>query len=218
MKSSGKALLIVVAMVIAVYASETLASETPPMTWDLRDDCEQKCLTEHDCCIKSCNWMEPRAKSKCIKHCRSIMKECSRECDGQSVRDGATNVAPERNPCSESVGSADNSGNGDMRERVELRPEAAGQNSLIESLVGHDSISPPSSETASSSVGKPSSAESRIPTHVPFWALPDHAWATPALVTGGSSNDLPKKIVGHSPHPHRATTFRSPGRKLTSST
>jgi hypothetical protein len=98
MKSSGKALLIVVAMVFAGYASQTLASETPPITsnnrddcaMDERDDCAERCLTEHNCCVKSCNWVEPKAKSVCIKHCKSGLKKCYQKCDESPVAEKAT--------------------------------------------------------------------------------------------------------------------------------
>ena len=95
MKSSMKAMLIVVAMVLGSFASHTLASETPPMDSDCQDhreadeqsDCLERCLTEHNCCIKSCNWVEPKAKSKCIKHCKSILKKCNQECDEKPAAD-----------------------------------------------------------------------------------------------------------------------------------
>jgi hypothetical protein len=112
MKSSGKALLIVVAIVCGGYASQALASETPPLTPDYRhdcvvderSDCAERCLTEHNCCIKSCNWVESKAKSKCIKHCKSILKKCYQECDEKPAADKATKEASERNSRSESVG------------------------------------------------------------------------------------------------------------------
>ena len=89
MKGSGKALLIAVALVLGAYASQALASETPPTTPDYQEDCvedehsdcAERCLTEHNCCIKSCNWVQPKAKSKCIEHCKTILKKCHRECD-----------------------------------------------------------------------------------------------------------------------------------------
>ena len=95
MKSSGKVLLIIVAIAFAGYASQTLVSETPPTTADYRDDCvedersdcAERCLTEHNCCIKSCNWVEPKAKSKCIKHCKSILEKCYQECDEKAAAD-----------------------------------------------------------------------------------------------------------------------------------
>jgi len=95
MKGCGKALLIVAAMVLGGYASPTLASDTPPMTSDYQEDCvvdEQsvcadKCITEHNCCIKSCNWVEPKAKSKCLKHCESILNKCHQECDEKPAED-----------------------------------------------------------------------------------------------------------------------------------
>jgi hypothetical protein len=89
MKGSSKALLIAVALVLGGYTSQTLASETPPENPDYlddcvedeRSDCAERCLTEHNCCIKSCNWVEPKAKSKCIKHCKTILKKCYQKCD-----------------------------------------------------------------------------------------------------------------------------------------
>ncbi len=104
MKSIGKVLLIVVAVVFGGYASQTLASETPSMTSDYQDDCAERCLTEHNCCIKSCNWVEAKAKSKCIKHCKSILKKCHQECDEKPAADKANKRPPEPDPRSESVG------------------------------------------------------------------------------------------------------------------
>ena len=106
MKSSRKALLIVVALVLAGYTIQTLVSETPPMPSDYRDecvvdeqsDCAQRCLTEHNCCIKSCNWVEPKAKSKCIKYCKSILKQCHQECGEKLAEGKATQSHPEPNP------------------------------------------------------------------------------------------------------------------------
>ena len=106
MKSIGKALLIVVALVLGGYASQIIVSETPPTTSDYRDewvvdeqsDCAEICLTEHNCCIKSCNWAEPKAKSKCIKHCKSILNECYRECGEKPAADKATKSPPELIP------------------------------------------------------------------------------------------------------------------------
>ena len=97
MNTSRKALLIVVAMLLGGYASQPLASETPPVTSDDQDECvvdersecAERCLTEHNCCIKSCNWVEPKKKSKCIKQCKSILKKCNRECDEKPVADKA---------------------------------------------------------------------------------------------------------------------------------
>lgn len=95
MKSSIKALLIILAMVLCGFASHTLASETSRTTSDYQDDytvdkrsdCSERCLTEHNCCVKSCNWVEPKAKSKCIKHCKSILNKCYQECDEKSAAD-----------------------------------------------------------------------------------------------------------------------------------
>lgn len=95
MKSSMKALLIVIAIALGGFASDAFASEAPRTHSDYRDDCvvgersdcADKCLTEHDCCIKSCNWVEPKAKSKCIKHCKSILRKCRRECDEKPAED-----------------------------------------------------------------------------------------------------------------------------------
>ena len=96
MKNTGKALLIVVALVFGGCASQTPVSETLPMTSNYQDDCVadersgcvERCLTEHNCCIKSCNWVEPKAKSKCIKRCKSGRDKCYQECDkSESNRD-----------------------------------------------------------------------------------------------------------------------------------
>lgn len=95
MKSYGKALLIAVALVFGGYSTLTLATETTPVASDYQEDCavdersncEEKCLTEHNCCIKSCNWVEPKAKSKCIKHCESILNKCHQECDEEPAED-----------------------------------------------------------------------------------------------------------------------------------
>lgn len=96
MKSSMKALLIVLVMVLGCFASYTLASETPRINSDYQDDCEEvdersdcaeRCLTEHNCCVKSCNWVEPKAKSKCIKHCKTILNKCNQECDEKPAAD-----------------------------------------------------------------------------------------------------------------------------------
>ena len=78
---------------LGAYPSLTLASETPPSTSndqdecvvDERSDCAERCLTEHNCCIKSCNWVEPKKKSKCIKQCKSDLKKCYRACDENPV-------------------------------------------------------------------------------------------------------------------------------------
>jgi len=112
MKSRGKALLIVVAIVFGGYASQALASETLPATSDYRDDrvvgersdCEERCFTENNCCIKSCNWVEAKAKSKCIKHCKSISKKCYQECDEKPAADKEDKSPPGPNARSESVG------------------------------------------------------------------------------------------------------------------
>lgn len=108
MKSGGKTLLIVVALVLGGYASPTHASETPPATLDYLDDCvvdeetscAQRCITEHNCCIKSCNWVEQRAKSKCIKRCKSILKKCYQECDREPAVDkaGGTSAGTKPHP------------------------------------------------------------------------------------------------------------------------
>ncbi len=103
MKSRTKALLIVVAMVFGCYASQTLASETPPMASDSQDDCvvdeqiecAERCLTEKNCCIKSCNWVEPKAKSTCIEHCKVSLEKCYQECDKKPAADQATKRPPE---------------------------------------------------------------------------------------------------------------------------
>jgi hypothetical protein len=95
MKSKMKVLLIVVAIVLGGFASLTLAPETPRMppdnqedcVVDERSDCAERCVTEHNCCIKSCNWVEPKAKSKCLEHCESILKKCRQKCDVEPADD-----------------------------------------------------------------------------------------------------------------------------------
>jgi hypothetical protein len=106
MKSGAKALLIVVALVLGAFAGHPLASEIPPESLDYLDDCvvdeqsdcAQRCLTEHNCCIKSCNWVEERAKSKCLKHCKSILRKCYRECDQNPTADKADRSLPKADP------------------------------------------------------------------------------------------------------------------------
>jgi hypothetical protein len=112
MTSNGIAILVIVAMVFGGYASQTLASETPPISPDHQDDCvvdersdcAERCLTEHNCCIKSCNWVEPKAKSKCIKHCKSILKKCHQQCDEKPAADKPTKRRVERSPRLDSAG------------------------------------------------------------------------------------------------------------------
>ena len=95
MRSSMKAQLIVVAIVLGGFASYTFASESPRTNSDYQDDCvvneesdcADNCLTEHNCCIKSCNWVEAKAKSKCLKHCKSVLKKCHLECDEKPAED-----------------------------------------------------------------------------------------------------------------------------------
>jgi len=70
-------------------------SESPRMSSDNQDDrsvdegsdCAASCITEHNCCIKSCNWVEPKAKSACLKHCESILQKCHQECDDKPAAD-----------------------------------------------------------------------------------------------------------------------------------
>lgn len=96
MTSNARALLIVVAMVFGGYSSQTIASETPPATSDNREDCVvdersdclERCLTEHNCCIKSCNWVKPKEKSKCLKRCDSNEKQCQQACDEKPAAEG----------------------------------------------------------------------------------------------------------------------------------
>jgi len=72
-----------------------LLSKTPRMSSDYQDDlavdersdCAERCITEHNCCIKSCNWVKPKAKSTCLKHCESILKKCNQECDERPAAD-----------------------------------------------------------------------------------------------------------------------------------
>ena len=102
MKSRDKALLIFVALVFGGSASQTLASQSYPITSDHRgecvaeerSDCAERCLTEHNCCIKSCNWVEPKAKSVCIKHCKSILKKCNQECNKKPEAEKTTESRP----------------------------------------------------------------------------------------------------------------------------
>lgn len=89
MESTMKVLLIVVVMVLGGCASDKLASETTQIhSYDKEDcavdeqsDCAERCLTEHNCCVKSCNWVKAKAKSECIKQCKSTLNECYKECD-----------------------------------------------------------------------------------------------------------------------------------------
>ncbi len=95
MKHAGKALLILVVLAFVAFASQTLVSETPTAIPDTREDCvvdEQgdcaaRCQTEYNCCIKSCNWVEPKAKTVCIKHCESILNKCNEECAEPPAQD-----------------------------------------------------------------------------------------------------------------------------------
>ena len=87
MKSGARALVIAVAIVFGGHASEALASESPPTTPDHRDDCAERCLTEYNCCIKSCNWVQPKTKSDCLKQCKSIRKKCYQACDEKPAAD-----------------------------------------------------------------------------------------------------------------------------------
>lgn len=95
MKTSWKALLILAALVLVGFASLALVSETPPIVSDYeqdcvvdeRSDCAERCIIEHNCCIKGCNYVEPRAKSKCIAHCQTILDKCERECDQKPAAD-----------------------------------------------------------------------------------------------------------------------------------
>ena len=89
MRTYMKVLLIIVAVVLGGFTIHTLASQTPQESPDYLEDCaadEQsdcaaRCIIEHNCCIKSCNWVEKKAKSKCLEHCESILKKCYQDCD-----------------------------------------------------------------------------------------------------------------------------------------
>jgi hypothetical protein len=93
MKGHQKALLIAAALAIALlvggYASQTSAPAIPPTiadeqtdcVVDEQSDCAERCQTEYNCCIKSCNWVERKARSGCIKHCKSTLEHCNRQCD-----------------------------------------------------------------------------------------------------------------------------------------
>ncbi len=65
----------------AVLFSLTAAAETPRE----HSDCVDRCITEHNCCIKSCNWVKPRDKSECLERCESILQTCQQECDGKAA-------------------------------------------------------------------------------------------------------------------------------------
>ena len=96
MKSSWKALLIVIvgaaALLVGGYASQPPA---PPTTFDNgsdcfvdeQSDCTERCITEHNCCVKSCNWVESKAKSKCLKYCKANLEYCYQKCDEDSEAD-----------------------------------------------------------------------------------------------------------------------------------
>lgn len=98
MNGGRKALLIIVALVLGGFAIQALVSETPPETAEYREecvvdeqsDCAERCLAEHNCCVKSCNWVAPRAKSKCIKQCESVLNKCYRECGEKPAADKPT--------------------------------------------------------------------------------------------------------------------------------
>ena len=89
MKNIHKALVIVTALVLSGYASQAFLSDTPSMAPDYlddcvvdeRSDCARRCITEHDCCVKSCNWVRERDRSECLKRCKSDLRTCNRECD-----------------------------------------------------------------------------------------------------------------------------------------
>ena len=93
MRNGRKTLLIVLAMVLGAYVAVTPASEPPPPTSDTQEECvvderaecTERCITEHNCCVKSCNWVKSKDKSKCLKQCKSVLKKCEQACDEQQV-------------------------------------------------------------------------------------------------------------------------------------
>jgi hypothetical protein len=103
MKSLARVFLVVVALVIGGYASQAYFSDTAPMASDYRDDCvvddqsncTQRCLTEHDCCVKSCNWVRERDRSECLKRCKSVLRKCYQDCDEEAALDQPPTSASE---------------------------------------------------------------------------------------------------------------------------
>jgi hypothetical protein len=103
MKSIARVFLVVVALVIGGYASQAYFSDTAPMASDYRDDCvvddqsncTQRCLTEHDCCVKSCNWVRERDRSECLKRCKSVLRKCYQDCDEEAALDQPSTSASE---------------------------------------------------------------------------------------------------------------------------
>ena len=103
MKNIGKALLVVAALILGGYASQAFLSDTPPMAPDYLDDCvvdeqsdcAQRCITEHNCCIKSCNWVRERDRSECLKRCKAVLRKCNRDCDEEPAADQPDTSAPE---------------------------------------------------------------------------------------------------------------------------
>ena len=103
MESIGKTLLVVAALVLGGYASQALLSDTASTASDYLDDCvvdelsdcRQRCTTEHNCCIKSCNWVRERDRSKCLKRCKSVLRKCYQDCDEEPEEDTPDTSAPE---------------------------------------------------------------------------------------------------------------------------
>ena len=95
MKARAMVLFIVTAVALGAYASDEPGPETPSMPPDFREncvvdeqsDCEAKCVTEHNCCIKSCNWVKEDARKLCLKHCESILAKCKQACDAKPAED-----------------------------------------------------------------------------------------------------------------------------------
>ena len=82
-------------MVVQRVLDRNFLSETPRMSSDYQDDravdersdCAERCITEHNCCIKSCNWVQSKAKSTCLKHCKSSLNKCHQGCDEKPAAD-----------------------------------------------------------------------------------------------------------------------------------
>ena len=71
---------------VAGCAGQTPRPCTAPTTSGEQSECVCDCRTLHDCCIKSCNWVdmpyaaESQSKTKCIKDCNSALERCNQKC------------------------------------------------------------------------------------------------------------------------------------------
>jgi hypothetical protein len=73
--------MIFVAVAVVGCAAQTPAPPTPTPTSDSQIECVGNCCTLHDCCIKSCNWVETRSRNKCINKCNAAVAKCYQECE-----------------------------------------------------------------------------------------------------------------------------------------